>query len=155
MSKSLICSSSFLALALLSVAAHASVKVNFVDAGGYSDVRGSGSVLPEIRQHLQALGTRYLKPGRSLSIDVLDVDLAGEFEPWRRGPSEIRVLRGITPPRITLRYTLQHQGRVIMRGSDTISDLNYQMRSARFLSSRLGFEKDMLTDWFRDRFQSK
>jgi hypothetical protein len=143
---------------LLSTAAEAAVKVTFIAPERYrdSDLRSASSrasILGELRQHLQRLGERYLKPGQTLTIDVLDVDLAGDYEPWRSTLSNVRIMRDITPPRITLRYKLQQNNRVLRQGSETVSDMNYLMRSSgRSSVGRLTYEKEMLSDWFRTRF---
>lgn len=44
-------------------------------------------------------------------------------------------------------------GKVLMKGEETVTDMNYLWNpSARGSSERLAYEKDMLRDWFRDRF---
>lgn len=147
-----------LAATFLATAANAAVKVNFIGAERYRDVRGSGSragTLNELRQHLQTLGARYLKPGQTLSIDILDVDLAGEMEPMSRTGSEIRVVRSVTPPKIKLRYKLVQRGRVIAQGRETLTDMNYMMRSGSLSQGHLSYEKDMLSTWFRSKFTAK
>jgi hypothetical protein len=54
----------------------------------------------DIEQHLQRLGARVLPEGDSLRVEVLDVDLAGHFEPLRfHSGSEVRIVRDITWPR--------------------------------------------------------
>jgi hypothetical protein len=147
-----------LALMLVPAKADAGVSVSFVAPERYRDaeIGGSGSratTLSELRQHIQGLGNRYLKSGQDLSIEVLDVDLAGERRPFARSFSDTRIVTGVTPPRIALRYTLRERGRVLRRGEETLSDINFQMRSdARRSGESLAYEKDMLTDWFRATF---
>lgn len=140
--------------------ASASVKVTFVHPEQYSDpdLRGGfGSVrreatLPEIKRYLEQLGSRYLKPGEVLRIEVLDIQLAGQYEPWRPQLSDVRILRDVTPPRFKLRYRLEARGRVQLSAEEAVSDINYLMNpSARFSSDRLVYEKAMLADWFRRR----
>lgn len=76
--------SAFLATASPCLAA---VEVVFLHPEAYSDAslyngygaKGQEPALRGIREHLQRLGERYLKPGDSLKVEVLDIDLAGRF----------------------------------------------------------------------------
>jgi hypothetical protein len=151
----------FLALALsaLPAAADAAVEVAFVspeayaDAGSYPGDRVAPATLRELARHLERLGAARLPEGRSLKIEVLDLDLAGHFEPWRATAYNVRILRETTWPRIALRYVLTEDGRELARGEEKLSDLNYLDRPGRRLSGDpLRYEKAMLDDWFRARF---
>ena len=126
----------------------------YTDAGLYRE-RGEKAREPAlhgIRAHLERLGARHLRPGQSLRIEVLDIDLAGRYEPWRVTTRDVRVLRDITWPRIALRYTLEQDGQPLASAEETLRDMNYLMRNHPGRSSdSLHFEKAMLDDWFRRR----
>ncbi|HVY08510.1 MAG TPA: DUF3016 domain-containing protein [Burkholderiales bacterium] len=141
--------------------AHATdaVTVTFVDAAHYRDAAfnregdADPAVLTGIEKHLQSLGHRYLPAEQKLSVQVLDIDLAGRLEPWHAANPDIRYLRDITWPRIKLRYTLEQEGRVLGEADETIADMNYLFRGSSYFSTdRLRYEKQMLDDWFRARF---
>jgi hypothetical protein len=121
--------------------------------GGY-DVSARELALHEIREDFEVLGKRWLTPGQTLSIRVLDVDLAGRFEPWRRpGIYNVRIMRDVTPPRIRLSYTLEEPGRPARHGEETVSDIDYLSRPLlRRTGVVMPYEKAMLDDWFRARF---
>jgi Protein of unknown function (DUF3016) len=144
---------------LLPCAANATVRVNFVAPESYRDSEQAGTrdgVLNELRRYLESLGTAYLKAGQSLTIDVLDIDLAGEYEPWRPHLAHARIMRDITPPMMKLRYRLEQKGRVLLRGTETVSDMNYLVSlSARRSGERLAYDKEMLQDWFQARFGAR
>ncbi|MFH1556671.1 MAG: DUF3016 domain-containing protein [Pseudomonadota bacterium] len=146
------------ALVLMPLSAEAEVRVNFVNPQSYQDrdFRSTAtreSVIAEFRRYFDRLGSRYLKEGQSLSIDVLDADLAGEYEPWRRTFNDVRILRDVTPPRFKLRYTLTQRGTVLMSAEEIVTDINYLWDpSASSSTERFPYEKDMLRDWFRKRF---
>lgn len=127
----------------------AGVKVRFISPERYTDAAASGGgragTLAEFRSYLEALGNRYLASGQTMSIDVLDIDLAGQVEPRSRG-TEVRVLRDVTPPRIRLRYTLSGKG--TRSGEDVLSDINYQA-GGRSPIGQYSYEKALLSDWFR------
>ena len=127
----------------------------YTDAGLYADF-GSKAREPAMRgikEHLERLGQRFLRPGQKLTVEVLDIDLAGRFEPWRALASHVRFMRDVTWPQIKLRYSLDDNGVVRARDTEILSDLNYQMRIGPYLTSDpLRYEKAMIEDWFRKRF---
>jgi len=142
------------------VQALAGVNVRFVDPSRFTDAGSGGfrsadaGVLSEVKAHLQRLGGRFLTPGQNLTIDILDIDRAGMEEPWRGGSmGDVRIMRGVTPPRIKLRYVLSEKGKRVRSGEERLTDINYQMNpSARFGGDRLVHEKALLDDWFRRMF---
>jgi hypothetical protein len=129
----------------------AGVKVRFVNPDRYTDAEASGGgragALAEFRAYLETLGSRYLAPGQTMSIDIVDIDLAGQVEPRSRG-TEVRVMRDVTPPRIRLRYTLSGKGGGTRSGEDVLSDLSYKS-GARSPIGQYAYEKALLSDWFR------
>jgi hypothetical protein len=141
-----------LGLGLLATAqAAGTVNVRWVDPAGFSDV--SRSPIDRDRE-LQALadfmGTlgKHLPNGQVLSIEVVDLNLAGEVNPfsWR----EARVLRGGADwPQMELRYTLSSEGRALKSGQAQLSDMNYLFTQRR---DELGYEKRMIERWFRTEF---
>jgi hypothetical protein len=144
-----------------SSSAAATVEVSFVHPERYTDAsidggygsKASESALREIRTYLEKLGDRYLKPDQRLTIEVLDIDLAGRYEPWRTFAYDVRLLRGATWPRIKVRYSLKEGDAVLVKAEETVTDLNYLRNiAARNANGRLPYEKAMLEDWFRARF---
>jgi hypothetical protein len=144
-----------------SSAAAAEVRVSFVDAKHYTDANlhnGYGEAarapaLHEIEQTLERLGQRYLRQGQVLSIEVLDVDLAGRFEPWHRFAYDVRYMRDITWPRIKLRYRLAENGQPVRAAEEDVSDQSYLMHAGfRTIGAIMPYEKAMLESWFRRRF---
>lgn len=134
------------------------VEVSFIDADRYFDAGNrpydETRNLELLAGHLKSLGQRYLPEDRALKIDVLQVDLAGEVRPTRRG-DDLRIVRGTADwPRITLRYTLRGEGgAVLQQGEEAVSDMAYQMHSMfGDMHEPLHYEKRMLDDWFRARF---
>jgi hypothetical protein len=126
----------------------------FTDAGSNGFRSADEGTLATFRAYLQRLGDRFLALGQNLTIDILDIDLAGDYEPWRGGSlGDVRIMRDITPPRFRLRYVLTEKGKRARSGEETLTDINYQMNpSGRFGSDRYGYEKALLDDWFRRMF---
>ncbi len=127
-------------------------EARFSDAGASASDRAAN--LAQLANHLKRLAARHLPEGQKLTVEVLDVDLAGTSRPWRATGTEVRVLRGRADwPRIELRYTLASDGNTTRTGKESIADLNYLQRiSAYGASEPLKHEKRMLDDWFRARF---
>lgn len=146
-----------LAAAALSATAAERVTVTYTPTARYADA-GSGTAqieanLAELAAHLQGLGQRVLAADDALDVEIVDLDLAGEVRPSRRG-SDLRVLRGGADwPRITLRWRLSKAGQVQEPRTEVLNDMNYLMRVRGLGSSDpLYYEKRMLDDWFRARF---
>jgi hypothetical protein len=138
----------------------AAVSVEFVAPGSYTDANLEGryrgpaspSVLRDIETHLVQLGRLYLSPDESLTIQILDIDLAGEIESQREGLYARRVLRPATWPRINLRYVLSKQGKVLREAQEVVTDPGYLGFGSAVPPGGLFHEKRMLDDWFRRRF---
>jgi hypothetical protein len=139
--------------------ASGSVELNFVKTDQYADI-GRSVVererhLAVLSDHLKRLGQR-LPDGQVLTIEVLDVDLAGEAWPTRH-LNDVRVLEGsIDWPRMHLRWTLQAGGRTLRSGDDRLSDAAYLMTSARLgMNQALAHDLRMIDDWFGKTFASE
>ena len=83
---------------------------------------------------------------------ITDVDLAGDFEPWR-GPdfTRVRVIRDIYPPRIDLDFRLiGADGRVLREGKRKLRDPGFLTTGAIGPGSTdpLRYEKRMIDRWF-------
>ena len=147
-----------LVLALVGPAAQAAGKVDvtyvepekFTDVGWESMTRDRN--LSNLTSIFETLG-RFLPDGRTLRVDVLDVDLAGEPRPGT--VRELRVVRGgIDWPQITLRYTLLDDGKAIRSAEERVQDSNYlsARRGLTAAGSNLPYEKRMVENWFRVQF---
>jgi hypothetical protein len=127
---------------------------NFTDAK--QDFQGTDSgrenILTMFREFLQERGAELLPPGQKLLLTFTDIDLAGDFEPWR-GPrwDEIRVVKDIYPPRFIFTYKLtDDKGQVLKQDKVDLRDLSFMMRLTIDRQDSLHFEKDILNDWLRE-----
>jgi hypothetical protein len=145
------------ALLVFGVSAQARVVVSFHHPEAYADagLQRDSAVKPTlgaIERHLQFLGDRYLPADHVLKVEILDIDLAGRFEPGRPAAADVRIMTEANWPRIQLRYSVEDDGRVVARGEDTIRDLNYlDHRQGAVAYSELRYEKAMLDEWFLTR----
>lgn len=137
------------------------VSVVFVEPEKFTDLKRdswsdySPDLLDQLQTFMRETGEYYVPPGMHLGIKITDVDLAGDFEPWR-GPrfDDVRIVRAIYVPRISLEFSLTDaKGDVVSSGKREISDLAFQMRTAWPQNDYLRYEKDILRDWFRQEFR--
>lgn len=109
-----------------------------------------GTWVRDLAEYLRDSAAGRLQSGESLDVELLDVDRAGDYEPWR-GPDadDIRITRDIYPPRITLRFRhLDAQGRVLAEGERRLSDPGFMTRALVHRSTdALRYEKRLLDDW--------
>lgn len=138
------------------------VEVNYDHPENFTDLKdaymptdkGQQAYMEEIREYVQKTAGRRLPDGQKLSITFTDIDMAGDFEPWR-GPSatDVRIVKAIYVPRMKFTYRVTDaNGGVVKDGSANITDLNFQMNSATMLdtSDPLRYEKRLLDDWIRN-----
>jgi hypothetical protein len=150
--------SAALALALVAAAttgpawASGRISVKWIEPEKFSDAGRSAfdreRTLQSLEQHLQDLSKR-LPSGQVLTLEVTDLELAGEIEPFGRFHQDVRVLRGGADwPRIALRYTLADGARTLKSGEAHLSEPHYFFRTLRGTQSgALGYEKRMLDEW--------
>ncbi|MBE7539597.1 MAG: DUF3016 domain-containing protein [Opitutaceae bacterium] len=133
------------------------VEVNFTDPENFTDVKdssfgtekGRDAILSEIREYITRRADKLLPAGQKLTITFSDIDLAGEYEPWR-GPraDDIRIVKDIYPPRFKFSYKVTNAaGAVVKQGEENITDLAFMMRLTIDRQDPLRYEKDILNDW--------
>lgn len=128
---------------------------NFTDArdGFMGSDSGRDTNLDMLKEYLTKRANRYLGPGQKLTITITNLDLAGEFEPWR-GPQfdEVRIVKDIYPPRIDFTFKLTDaDGNVIKEGKRTLRDTAFMMKlTMAFRDDPLRHEKALLDDWMSE-----
>ena len=138
-------------------------EVVFFEPEKFTDVRDSSSgdsekarnaTLDELRTYLVKQANLLLAPGQQLKVTVTDVDLAGDFEPWR-GPQwdEVRIVKDIYPPHIKLAFKLtDSEGNIVAEGDRDLRDMAFMMRLTINRDDPLKYEKALLEDWVRADF---
>lgn len=139
------------------------VSVRWTDPEAFSEIRYSGNRvesrrgnwLPTLGAHLRTRAESRLAPGQTLEVTFTDIDLAGDYEPWR-GPNadRIRQVRDIYPPRIELHFRLlDAQGRTLSEGERRLSDPAFlHSGSLPGNSDPLRHEKRLLDRWLQREF---
>ena len=140
----------------------ARAEVNFFEPQKFTDVRDSymgdferTTYLDSIRDHVLQQAKYYVPEGHTLVVTFTDIDMAGDFEPWR-GPrfDDIRIVKDIYPPRIALAFRLTDaEGNVVKEGKRELRDLAFMMKiTMSFRDDPVRHEKGLLDDWLRAEF---
>ena len=90
-----------------------------IDYGDGQTTRGIKIHIPRLEKHIKKQAERYLKEGQSLSMTITDIDLAGEYEPWRSIDfDDVRIVKAIYPPRVSFSYELKdNEGNILTDSS--------------------------------------
>ena len=140
----------------------ARAEVNFFEPKKFTDVKDSSmgdyertTYLDQIRDHLLEQAKYHVPEGHMLAVTITDIDMAGDFEPWR-GPrfDDIRIVKDIYPPRIALSFQLKNaEGVVVKEGKRELRDLAFLMKiTMAFRDDSVRHEKGLLDDWLRAEF---
>jgi hypothetical protein len=141
------------------------VEVAFFEPAHFTDVsdsypggsdQGRDATLAELKSHLVKRALYYLAPGQKLTVTVTDVDLAGEFEPWRGAQwGDVRIVKDIYPPCIELSFQLKDaDGNIVKSGKRVLRDLAFLMKISINDSDPLRHEKALLDDWLSAEFRN-
>ncbi len=136
------------------------VQVKWTDPAQFTEIRSStnrfeaqsGNWVQQLADYLRSSASKRLPPGQTLDVEITDIKRAGEFEP-QNGPrgNDVRIMRNIYPPRMTLTFTLRDAtGGVVRQGEEKLIDMNY-LGNTGLLSNNdpLRYEKRMIDDWLR------
>jgi hypothetical protein len=139
------------------------VSVSWADPATFSEIRNSanrqasaqGTWLQDLAEYMRRQAERRLPPGDTLQLTILDVQRAGQYEPWRDiRMQDTRVVRDIYPPRMTLRFRqLDASGKVVAEGERKLVDPAFLINvPSGSDSDPLRFEKGMVDSWVRREF---
>lgn len=147
---------------LVSGTAHAAADVTFKNVDRYIDAtfqqprseKNLREVQDGIRKLFSVLADKYLPSGQSLEVEVTDIDLAGRIEP-SFGDGDIRIMQGVSWPRLRFAYAVLEKGAVVAKGQADIHDMDYLNGfNASASGDRLRYERELLSDWFRKTFRA-
>ena len=116
--------------------------------------RGRDAYLAALATWLERHAARRVPADHGLAITITDIDRAGGFEP-SRGPSfvGVRIVREVSPPRITLRFAQSDgAGGVVREGQRTLGDLMFLTRVSLDQQDPLRHETALLDAWLDREF---
>jgi hypothetical protein len=141
------------------------VSVSWEDPAQFSELRHSGSGyaasqgnwLNTLASHMRKQAEKTLPPGHRLELTIVDIKLAGSYEPWL-GPNlqNTRIVRDRYPPRMTVRFReLDAAGTVLAEGERNLSDPAFMLgASPSGDSDPLRYEKRMVDSWLRSDWRT-
>jgi hypothetical protein len=140
----------------------AQVEVKWTNPDKYSDIDAG----QEHRQHFKdrtfkafeehfAKMAEALPEQQKLIFDITNLDLAGDVN--FGGMKRIRIIKDIFFPRIEFSYQLLNADNTVVKSAEvSLKDMGFLMHSSlRHRNQTLGYEKDMLDDWFRKTFENE
>jgi hypothetical protein len=140
------------------------VNVHWADPAGFSELRYSqnrheaarGDWVVELADYMQEKIAKTVPPGDRVDVEIVDITRAGEYEWLSRATSDdIRVLRDVYPPRMTLNFRhVDASGNVVGEGERKIADLAYLQTTPAFpTSDPLRYDKRLIDTWVRREFK--
>lgn len=104
----------------------------------------------DLAQYTRDQALKRLPGGARLDVRFSDINRAGECEPSRMG-QQIRIIREIYPPRITLHYRLSGMGAAAKDADVNLLDAGFMFNAPGLPgnSDPLRYEKRMVDDWLR------
>jgi hypothetical protein len=140
------------------------VSILFVKPDEFTDVKESAfgsepervALLGEIQKFTRETAETLLPEAFRLEIKITNIDMAGDYEPWR-GPQflDVRIVKDIYPPRMDLEFRLlDADGKVVKEGRRDLRDLAFMMKLSILPNTdRLRHEKELLRDWLNEELR--
>ncbi len=136
------------------------VSVNWSDPATFTELRLSsnrwaaseGDWLQELAHYMRKRAQHRLSPGERLELTIVDIDRAGQFEPWRDiNLQNTRIIRDLYPPRMTLQFRhMDASGAVVAEGERKLTDPAFLLHASPINSTDpLRYEKRMIDAWIR------
>ncbi len=131
---------------------------NFTDAA--QDQRGSDmgrdANLDMLKDYLVRRASPLIPAGDKLTVTFTDIDLAGEYEPWRSAMHDVRIVKDIYTPKMDLTYQLTDgSGKVLKEGKVHLTDLNFmsEILPVTERNESLAYDKQLLGNWVSSEFR--
>ena len=162
------CCTGMVAMLFAVIGAHAQaadVRVHWLHPEKFTDIRAGNQsqddftahVIKELNLVITDLAKK-MPDGLTWNVNVTDLDLAGDVHPMARmGGHEIRIIKDLYWPRMSLNYTVTDQkGAVVAEGKDDISDMNFLSGAYLIpMTSDFKYEEKMLRTWFTRQQRDK
>lgn len=140
-------------------AADSRVQVEFVNPEKFTDLkadasgtkRGRDNYLEQLKGYLIQQAGSQIPQGQHLSVSITNIDMAGDFEPWRgQSLTNVRIVKDQYPPRIDLSFKVTDaKGKIIRQGTRELKNLSFMRDAAINRQDPLRHEKKLLDDWLR------
>ncbi len=136
------------------------VSVHWNDPATFTEVRLSsnrwaaadGNWLQQLAQYMRKRAEHKLAPGERLDLSIIDIDRAGQYEPWLApNLQNTRIVRDQYPPRMTVQFRRYDAGGVVVaEGERKLTDPAFLLSASPSSDSDpLRYEKRMIDYWLR------
>lgn len=132
------------------------VNITWQQPDSYRDIKAGSDIQSRFDKRLfNALtaslnkqAEQVLKTGQSLELTVTNLDLAGDMRPtFGATANDLRVVKNIYPPRISFSYKLLSDGKVMVAGTENLSDMNFLGGIQSGHQKAFHYEAKMLDKW--------
>ena len=143
------------AIVLTTAGANAAVNVSFENPEKFSDVSYSDFpnekdrkyILEDIEEYMVDKLEDKVGDDKIVNVVVKNVDLAGEFEPWRRVMPDNRRIRSVYPARLALDYEITDlDGNLIEKGSEKMTLMDHAV-SFSLRNEDHPYVKELINRW--------
>ena len=146
------------------VGENTAVQIAWNDPAEFAELRYSlnrqeaarGDWVVQLADYMQTQIAKNVPAGDRVDVDILDVQRAGQFEWVASTTDDVRVMRDVYPPRMTLRF--RHTGAdgvLKAEGERKIADLAYLQGPPPFPSNDpLRYDKRMIDTWIGKEFKA-
>lgn len=136
------------------------VLVNWINSDNYRDAKDSSmdtekgrqAVLADLQKFIEERSEKLTEAGYSLEMNVTELDLEGEYEPWH-GPrfDDIRIIKEIYPARIDFTYKITDaNGQVVKEGEEQLSSFgDFPPFTTNW--EQYAYTKQLLRDWLNQQ----
>lgn len=124
-----------------------------IEVSGMSAKKSAPIVERELTETFVEEAEDYLPEGWAVHFTVTDLDLAGEYEPWRSIQyDDIRFIKDIYPPRLEASWVVKNAaGDVVTEGQEKVTDLDFTftINRTRLNTDQFTYERQMIEDFVR------
>ncbi len=156
----------FTALALLvfgavGLQAQDAHRIEFQNPENFADVKRSmfpsdwerQHILEDLEAYMRRAIERKFGDAYHVAITVTEVDMAGDFEPWRSpSASEVRVVRDAYPARLSFSYRItDRDGKVVQEGAEKLRNMSMSFWpvSLTMQGETAPYVKELFNRWVR------
>ncbi len=153
-----------LLMTALALSSQAAIELSFENPQGFRDfkvgTRSGEAVANMFRNEFERTAERrfsnWIPEGHTLKLNITDVDMAGEIQPWRnRDHADIRYIERIYPPSISFEYTLINaDGDEVKSGQERVRDLAFDFNVSRpQQNTTFHHEIALIDSWLRNNIR--
>lgn len=129
-------------------------KYRDVDTANMNKIKYRQQVMDNLEKYIHKELADYAVKGQTITINVHDLDLAGDVRPIIGQINDIRIVKSIYPPMIDIQYVLSDaKGSVIKENRKKYRDLGFNVSSISSSRHSFGYEKAMLKKLFKSEFK--